>query len=337
MSKKLKILALFDINLPLDDFSKVSEFLKQESWRDERDVITALKKSGHEVLAFGVYDKIEPLFFYIQKEKPNLIFNMCEGLAHMRHFEAQLIAFIELLQIPYTGSGWNALNICKDKALSKQLLSVRNIRVPQFLKIDQTAKKNLLDDFIFPAIVKPLNLEASEGISQASIVKNPDEAWSRIAYLRDSLHSEAIVEEFISGREVYVGILGNQRLEVFPPIELFFKNCINIEDKIASYKVKWDKNHRKKLGVSTGPARKMKVPVLHELEVSAKIIYKTLGLKGYARLDFRINQSGEIYFLEANPNPSISRADDFAKAAKSAGYEYEDLIESIVALGRRAA
>jgi D-alanine-D-alanine ligase len=184
----------------------------------------------------------------------------------------------------------------------------------------------------FPAFIKPLKLEASEGITQLSFAENEKDALDRARFIHDKLGTDAIIEEYIEGRELYVGVLGNERLTVFPPRELFFKNVPEGEPKFATFKAKWDDNYRKKWGIDTGPAKALPKELAREVVETCKKVYRTFQLRGYARMDLRVTPEGEIFFLEANPNPTIARDEDFAQAAEKGGVGYDELIARILQL-----
>jgi D-alanine-D-alanine ligase len=189
-----------------------------------------------------------------------------------------------------------------------------------------------LGDLRFPVFIKPLNLEASEGISQLSFAGTKKDALERIRYLHDRFETDVIVEEYISGRELYVGVIGNERLTSFPPRELFFREVPEGEPRFASFKAKWDDDYRKKWGIKTGNAN-LSEDVRDKLDELCKKIYRVLGLSGYGRVDLRLTPEGEIYCIEANPNPSIEKDGDFALSAVKSGMAYEELIQKIINLG----
>jgi D-alanine-D-alanine ligase len=182
--------------------------------------------------------------------------------------------------------------------------------------------------------VKSLTEEGSVGIAQASVVRNASELEARVQFIHRSIASDAIVEEFIDGREIYVGILGNTRLTVLPPWELYIENAPQGTRFIATSRVKHDPDHQERHGIFQGPAELP--PALHERLVStARRIYRLLSLDGYARLDFRLRADGIAFFIEANPNPEVAESEEFASSALEAGISYEKLIERIVSLGLR--
>lgn len=331
---RLRVLVLFDLPCAPMLGARPEEVMVGPDWQDERDVVRALKRADHDVSLVGVYNDLANTIAEIQAKKPDVVFNQCESFAGNRLQEPHIASMLELLRLPYTGAGPDALTICKDKGLSKSILSPHGVRVPAFAVSSRARPLKHFDaSMVFPAIVKPLDLDSSEGIAQASLVTNAAEALKRISWLHQRLDTDAIVEEYIEGRELYLGVMGNDRLTVFPPTELTFKRLPKAAPRMLTYKAKWDLNYRRKYGIDSDKVRSLPQPVLDQLMESSKIVYRLCKIAGYARLDYRLPEDGSPpVFLEANPNPSIKRQDDFALAARCAGVTYEALIERIVRL-----
>ena len=188
-----------------------------------------------------------------------------------------------------------------------------------------------------PLIVKSLSEDASYGISQASVVDNDEKLVERVNFIHEKIGTAAIAEQYIEGRELYVGVLGNERLRVLPIWELEFRNMAQGDWPIATEKVKHDPNYQERRGILHGPAEDLTPEVRTRIQRSAKRIFRTLELDGYARIDFRLSAEGIPYFLEANPNPEIAESQEFAAAALHDGLAYPDLLRSIVGLGMRRA
>ncbi len=332
--KALKIVLLFDvcINLTPEEYTN---YWNTPDWKTERDVKTTLQKLGHDVIPFGIYNDIEPFLKLVREEKPDLVFNMSEAFSGKRDFEPNLTALMQLVGVPFTGAGPMSLQLCKDKGLTKVILGYHQIQTPKFLVAKKGKTLQSLKKFDFPAIIKPLQLESSEGISQVSYVENEKEAMARIKFVHERLQADAIIEEFIDGREVYVSILGNEKLSVFPPRELFFKQVPEDEPKFATYKSKWDQQYRKRWGIDSGWMDGISESTQRKLYEVCKKIYRLLHIQGFGRIDLRI-KNDEIYFIEANPNPSIARKEDYALSAHKGGIEYEELIAKIVSLSLSA-
>jgi D-alanine-D-alanine ligase len=186
----------------------------------------------------------------------------------------------------------------------------------------------------FPLIVKSLTQEASIGISQASIVEDEAALRERVMFIHQSIGTDAIVERYIEGRELYVGVLGNARLRVFPVWEMHFAQMPDRAHRIASERVKWNEAYREKHGIMTGPAD-LPADVTRRVQHLCKRVFRTLDLSGYARIDLRLDADGRVFVLEANPNPQLAYGEDFAEAAEHAGVTYEALLQRILGLGLR--
>lgn len=329
--KSLKIVLLFDtlIHIPPEEFVN---YWDDPDWKSERDVRNTLMKLGHNVIPFGLFDDIEPFVKFIKNEQPDLVFNMSEAFNGDRDQEPNITALMELLGVPFTGAGAMSLRVCKDKGLTKSILSYHDISTPKFMVAKKGSASPSLKNFPFPAFIKPLQLESSEGITQSSYCEDEESAFARVKFIHDKLGVDAIIEEFIDGREVYVSILGNDKLTVFPPREMFFKQIPNDEPKFATFKSKWDQEYRKKWGIDSGWMAALPELTEKKLTETCKKIYKLLNISGFGRIDLRIRNNEEIYFLEANPNPSISKKEDYSLSASKGGMDYEELISKIVTL-----
>jgi D-alanine-D-alanine ligase len=330
--KRVKVFVLLDASTTLSS-EELEVILETPEWKLERELVSALKKNQHDYKLFALSDSIQRLTEALVEYKPDIVFNLCEAFENNRQFESNVVSLLELLGIAYTGSSSTGLLLCKDKGLSKKILSFHRIRVPKFLVSHRSHPLRSLKGVDYPALIKPLGLEASEGISQLSLAYNEEEALARIRYLHEKLLNDAIIEEYIDGREVYVSVLGNKRVEVLPPREIFFDAIPDGEPKFATYKSKWDDSYRKRWGIKNRKAAPLSAEVWEELAEMSKKIYRLFSITGYARFDFRIDANDKIYFIEANPNPSIAKEDDFAASAVDAGYPYHELIARVIDLG----
>jgi D-alanine-D-alanine ligase len=207
--------------------------------------------------------------------------------------------------------------------------------VPNFLVIPRGQRITRPKQLKFPILVKPVKEEASYGISQASFVQNEEQFRERVAFIHEKYNSDAIAEEYIEGRELYVSLMGNVRLTVFPIRELVFREVPPDEPKIATYKAKWDEEYRKRWGLENHFAEDLDPVLVSKIQDTCKDIYRLLTIDGYARIDLRLTPENKLYFIEANPNPILADDEDFALAAAKAGLPYPDLIERIVRLGIR--
>ena len=298
----------------------------------EYDVVRTLKVLGHEVRVIGVHDDLTPIRATIDDFKPTITFNLMEAFDDVVVFDQNVVSYLELLKVPYTGCNPRGLTLSRDKGLAKKLLAYHRIPVPDFLVVPLGNKVKLPKRLHFPLIVKSLTYESSTGISQASVVENDEQLNKRVQFIHDTIMTPAIVEEFIDGRELYVGVLGNNRLQTFPVWEMSFSKMPENNWKIATEREKWSVNYQKKHGIDTAVAAlpdDMSAKVQH----LAKRVYRALDLSGYARIDLRMKATGELSVIEANPNPQLAHGEDFAESAQGAGVTYAKLIERIIGLG----
>jgi D-alanine-D-alanine ligase len=329
--KKTRILALVHEHLvPPEDATGVD--VTEAEWKMEYDVIETLRERGHDVSVLGIDDDLTAIRHRIGSFKPQIVFNLLEAFAGVTSFDQNVVSYLELLRMPYTGGNPRGLILARDKALSKKLLAYHRIPVPEFTVVRRGRKPKLSRTLQFPLIVKSLFFEASVGISQASVVENEEQLSRRVQFIHDSLETAAIVEQFIDGRELYVGVLGNDRLQVFPVWEMSFARMPENRWKIATERVKWSTKYQVRHGIMTDIAD-LPPDVYARAQHLAKRVYRALDLNGYARIDLRLSTEGRHYVLEANPNPNLAYGEDFAESAERAGLPYERLLERIVALG----
>jgi D-alanine-D-alanine ligase len=331
-AKKLRVLLLTDENMVPARPRGELEGREAELHKTEYDVRDALQKLGHEVTYAGVGSELNVIGRAIDDIDPHIAFNLVEQFDGLPHFDQHVVSYLELRKQKYTGSNPRGLMIARDKALTKKILTYHRISVPRFAVFPPRKRVAATNRLKFPLFVKSLTEEGSEGISQASLVREPDKLLERIAFIHEKTGSPALVEEFIEGREIYVAIYGNEQLTALPPWELTMSNLPDGAPVIATDKAKWDPSYQKRIGLKTGPAELSKDELARLLRAS-KRIYKLLGLSGYARLDYRMQENGRFHLLEANPNPQIARDEDFANSAKHAGMSYETLLQKLVTLG----
>ena len=301
-------------------------------WRMEYDVVQTLRTLGHELRVIGVHDDLTPIRSSMDEFKPSITFNLMEAFDDVVVFDQNVVSYLELLKVPYTGCNPRGLTLSRDKALAKKLMAYHRIPVPDFLVVPLGRKPKLPKRLQFPLIVKSLTYESSTGISQASVVENEDQLNKRVQFIHDTIMTPAIVEQFIDGRELYVGVMGNDRLQVFPVWEMSFAKMPENSWRIATERVKWSVKYQKKHGIDTaeaGLSEDMQTQVQH----LAKRVYRALDLTGYARIDLRMTNDGQLFVIEANPNPQLAQGEDFAESARRAGVSYAKLIERIVGLG----
>lgn len=304
-----------------------------DEFRTEYDVTAALEKAGHEVKAMGLGDNLAELRTVVTDWKPDVAFNLLEEFQGIVTYDQYVVAFLELMKLPYTGCNPRGMMISRDKALSKQILSYHRIPTPGFAVFRKGQRYRLPRKLKFPLFVKSVTEDASFGISQASVVADAERLKERIEFIYEQTNSDALVEEYIEGRELYVGVLGNERLRTFPVWEMDFGTLPDVMAGIATRKVKWDRRYQKKHGIRTGAAQNLPEGCAAYLDKLSKRIFRALYLSGYARMDFRMRPDGSVFVLEANCNPNISRQEDFADSAQAAGIEYPALLEQIIRVG----
>lgn len=323
---------VFDDAKHIDPLLKPDDVLIGSGRVAERDIYNALKDLGHEVKLLSVTTDLEYVIEQVKAYEPDLIFNQAEQMCGDPTFEAHLVALFEMMQVPYTGCNAAGITLCKNKGIAKKILSHHRIKTAAFSVYKKGKKINNRKKLKFPLIVKPLTEEASYGISQSSLVENDQQLKDRVAFIHDSMNCPAIAEEYIHGRELYVALLGNDRVEAFPPRELVFKELEDEDPRIATFKAKWDDKYRKKWGIKNEFAQ-LDESLIEKIEKISKKVYRHLLLNGYCRLDLRLTPQNEVVIIEANPNPFLARDEDFSLSAKKGGYAYKDLIEKIVSLG----
>ena len=332
---KLRVLALVHRHLIPPDNVEEGTDITSAPWRTEYDVISTLTALGHEVKALGVHDDLGEIRRLATEWKPHIAFNLLEGFDDITIFDQNVVSHLELLKLAYTGCNPRGLLMARDKSLSKKLLAYHRIPVPEFevFRIGRPIRRPKRLEF--PLIVKSLTQEASIGISQASVVDSDEKLKERVTFIHESIRTAAIAERYIDGRELYVGIIGNQTLQALPVWELFFTNMPEGAKRIATDRVKWSVKYQKKYGIDSGPAKDLQETLSEEIQHICKRAYRALELSGYARIDLRMDEAGHVWVLEANPNPQIAKGEDFAESAAKVGIGYEALLQRILNLGLR--
>jgi D-alanine-D-alanine ligase len=331
--KRLSVLALVHEHLvPPQDVTGID--ILEAEWKMEYDVIETLRETGHGVTVQGVEDDLGAIRRAVEAVNPDIVLNLMESFASVTTFDQNVVSYLELLGLPYTGCNPRGQILARDKALSKKLLAYHRIPVPAFTVVRVGRQPRLPKRMRYPVIVKSQFFEASAGISQASVVESQEQLARRVKFIHDSLGTAAIVEQFIDGRELYIGVLGNERLQVFPVWEMSFANMPENRWRIATERVKWSTKYQKRNGIMTAEARLDSALSTH-IQRLAKRACQALDLNGYARVDMRLAADDRVYVLEANPNPNLAYGEDFAESAEAAGVTYEVLLDRILALGLR--
>lgn len=333
--KRLRVLALvYPDHVPPDSLDGHDE-KDILAWRAEYDVMSTLKKAKHEVMALGVQEELQPIRDAVESMKPHVVFNLLEEFHHNALYDHNIVSFLELIRVPYTGCNPRGLVISRDKALGKKLLAYHRIRTPAFAVFPLGRRTKRPAKLGFPLIVKSLTEHASLGIAKASLVRDDAELEERVRFIHESLDTDAIAEQFIEGRELYVSVLGNGRARSLPAWELVIERSAPNEPLIATAKVKHDLDYQERRGVQLQAAN-LDEPLASIIGRLSRRIYRILEMSGYARIDYRLDDHGVLWFLDANPNPDISASEELASAAKRAGMSYIKLLDRIMALGRAA-
>jgi len=332
--KSLRILVLMHRDLVPPDTMKGYTDKEITEWKTEFDVVSTLQEMGHEVFPLGVLDDLGEIRNALLDIKPHVSFNLLEEFHGQSLFDYHIASYMELMKQAYTGCNPRGLLLAHDKALCKKIMAYHRIRTPKFTVYPMSAKIRISKRLKFPLFVKSLYEEGSYGISHASIVSNEEKLHERISYLHDHLQTPVISEEYIDGRELYIPIIGNQRVNVLQPLELIFGTMPDKIPRIATSKVKWDWKYQKLYGIDVKPAV-LNAQQTERIKKLGRRIYHVLGLSGYARIDIRLTEDDKIYVLEANANPDIAYGGEMSTAAELAGIKYEDLLQKIINLGMR--
>jgi D-alanine-D-alanine ligase len=298
----------------------------------EYQIAHALRERGHEVRLLGVRDDLQYLIRSLEEWSPDLVFNGAEAFQENEALEYLLPGLLEAGGYRYTGAPPLALQVTRNKAISKKVLAYLGIQVPGFASYRLHEKVESDPGLRFPLFVKPLQADGSAGIAQASVVQDLGSLADRVAFIQERFGQGVIAEEFVHGRELYVSVIGNDdSVEILPIIEMVFdKRKTRPEERIATQSAKWDEAYRARKGIRNVIARPLSKAVRERIHETCRTAYRGLWLRDYARLDLRLTPDGEIWVLEANANPFISYGHDMANAAAKAGMEYYDFIQRIV-------
>jgi D-alanine-D-alanine ligase len=299
----------------------------------------ALKALGHTSTRLMVDADVEPLVSSLQKDRPDLVFNMAEAFAGKSALESNVAALMNLLHLRYTGSSPAGLIVAGDKTLTKKVLSFHGLRTAKFATVYRGAV-DWAGDISFPLIVKPPQEDASLGITGKSVVRNVQELLGKIAEMQTEFQQPALVEEFIDGREFYVGVLGNANVKALPVIELDFSGFPPDRPKIASWEAKWGDAGDGQGAEFAGTKSVFPTDVSEELTAKMQTVaveaFHALRLRDYARIDLRVTPENEVYIIEVNPNCYLERSAEFSMAAEKSGLDHAALVERILelAIGR---
>lgn len=329
MSQKLNLTVLVDIAaIPENDPDFTATV---QTPTTEYHVIATLRDLGHTVSVLGAVDDIGTIANTLGEQKPDMVFNLTEEYGGDRRLDKNIAALLELVGVPFTGTGFTGLMLCRDKRLCKQLLGLHKIRVPGFAFLPRGRRFRVPKTLHYPLVVKPAFEDSSEGISNASLVANEASLRERTQFIHERWQQAAIAEEYVEGRELYVSILGNKRLAVLPIRECLFRSDGNSGPLLATYRVKWNKEYREKWNIEFGFAE-LDPATVKNIERVCKKVYRALQIKDYGRIDLRLTPDNRLVILEANPNPDIAYGEEVADSAERAGFSYETLIDRILHL-----
>jgi D-alanine-D-alanine ligase len=319
--KSLRIVVLMhEALVPPADVS--GKDVGEPEWKTEHDVVEQLRRLGHDVLPLGVAGELAPIRDAVREFRPEIAFNLLEAFDDVVTWDQNVV-----------GCNSRGLMLGRDKAITKKLLTYHRIRVPEFALFPIGRAIRRPPRLGFPLMVKSLTLDASIGISQASVVDSDERLRERVRFVHESVGTDAIAERYIEGRELYVGVMGNRRLLTLPVWELDLTGLPNGSPHIATERLKSASAYRERHGVTSGAARDLSPEMVERIHGICRRVYRILQLSGYARIDLRLDEKGNVHVLEANPNPELAHGEDFAESAKTAGIDYGPLLQRIVNLG----
>jgi len=335
MPKKLRILVItvagYEPPDSLDGLSAERVLLVKTDF----DVVNTLKQVGHDVRVLGLHDDLAPLRDAIDEFKPHAAFNLLEHFAGKSSLVPYVLGYLELKRVRYTGCNPVGMMFSSDKARQRKILRHHRIPAPDFFIVPRGRKAKRPPRLDYPLIVKSNTEHGSTGISEASVVTSDDKLAARVQYVHDTLDTDAIVERYVHGRELSLGVLGNKRLTTFPLWELTLPKLREGAPAIVTERIKWDAKRQRSVGAHIGRAE-IDPTLAHSIVRACKRAYRALEQNGYGRFDLRLADDGRFVVIESNPNPQLAFDDEFADAAKAAGLEYPELLERVLRLGMSA-
>lgn len=332
---KLKIVVLYDRFL-VDESEEQAAGDKAPVVRTldkkevEEEVAEALAKLGHEPVMYEL-DGTQKSLLGLARVDCDLVFNLAESFADDDTSDFKIAAFLELLGKKYTGSGSHGLMLAQDKAVAKKIFAFHGIHTPTFARCYR-GRLDFSHDLQFPVIVKPAREDGSIGIEFSAVVNSIRELMERMDWLHTHFDSPVLIEEYIEGREMYVGILGNDKREALPIIELDLSKLPEGTPKIAAAEVKWGKGTRAYRDTKSAIATDLPEETVQLLHQTAIAAHQALELRDYGRVDMRLQADGRVHVIEVNPNPWLASRAEFAMAARKSGRTYTRLVEEIVEL-----
>ena len=335
IAAKLKVAVLYDLwedessTDASEEKPKRTTSKKRKEKEDREEIFEALEKLGHEPF-YHVLDGRTPSLHAVAKCGADLIFNLTESYGGDDTKDMNIAAYLDLLGIPYTGSGPHAQFLAQDKAIAKKMFGFSGIKTP-FFATSYRGRIEHAHDVAFPLIVKPLSEDGSIGIDAGAVVDSVKELMERMEYIQEEFDSPALIEEYIEGREIYAAILGSyEQAFTLPLVELDLSKLPKDLPRIASYDVKFEKNTEAYKLTKSSVAEDLDEETVTRLCDTALAAYRAVKLRDYGRIDMRLTPKGDVYVIEANPNPWLSSKQEFAMAAKASGRSYSQLIGEIV-------
>ena len=335
MVSKLRIAVLYDRVLVDDDEEpasgdKAPVVRTLDKKEVEEEGAEALAKLGHEPVMYEL-DGTQKSLLGLARVDGDLVFNLAESFADDDTSDFKIAAFLELLGKKYTGSGSHGLILAQDKAVAKKIFAFHGIHTPTFAKCYR-GRLDFSHDLQFPVIVKPAREDGSIGIEFSAVVSSIRELMERMDWLHANFDSPVLIEEYIEGREMYVGVLGNDKPEALPIIELDLSKLPEGTPRIAAAEVKWGKGTRAYRDTKSAVATDLTDDLMQLLQQTAIAAYQALELRDYGRVDMRLQPDGRVQVIEVNPNPWLASRAEFAMAARKSGRTYTQLVAEIVDL-----
>ena len=297
---------------------------------DREEIFEALGKLGH-APSYLVLDGKDASLVALARSRHDLVFNLTESYAGDDTKDMNIAAYLDLLDLPYTGAGPHGLYLAQNKTLAKKIFHFHDIRTP-FFAVSYKGLSEHAHDIAFPLIVKPQSEDGSIGIDVGAVVTSVQELLERIHYIHEHFDSPALIEEYIEGREIYAAVLGNEKPEALPLVELDLSNLPEGTPRIAGTEVKWEKDTEAYRKTRSRVAEDLDDETAENLRQTAVAAYQALQLRDYGRIDMRLTSEGKIYVIEANPNPWLSSGAEFAMAARKSGRTYTETMGAIVDL-----
>jgi D-alanine-D-alanine ligase len=294
-------------------------------------VCRALKQNGHRVSTLGVYDDINKLRTGLTRRNPDLVFNLMETFGDSDLGAVGVVGLLDLVGLPYTGGGPGELYLREDKSLTKKLLAYEEIKYPDFAVFSQDAGLETGGNLRMPLIVKPLRMDGSIGIDGNALVRNTTDMMKRVLSIHEKVGDAALAEEFVEGREFFVGVLGNGQPLAFPPIEMDFTGWPKDQPRILGDKAKWDESSPEYQGTRAVIAS-LPDELRARLQRVATEAYRALRVRDYGRIDMRLTDDNEVYVIEVNASCYLEQSSEFAMSAQAGGLDYPTLVNRIAEL-----